>query len=100
MLSIWLTSQFYWLVELTLYHIMPNFNDPEKEAFRKHCGKRKKCWLPAFSPLPRMFSTLSHTKPYTPQILILTHQQQTAFENIVGKREIARFSQNVCYSIR
>ena len=23
---------------------------------RKHCGKRKKCWLPAFSPFPIMFS--------------------------------------------
>ena len=26
---------------------------------------------------------------FTPLILILTHQQQTAFENIVGKEEIA-----------
>ena len=31
--------------------------------------------------------------PFTPQILILTHQQQTAFENIVGKEEIARYEQ-------
>ena len=23
---------------------------------RKHCGKRGKCWLPAFSPFPTMFS--------------------------------------------
>ena len=23
---------------------------------RKHCGKRRKCWSPAFSPLPAMFS--------------------------------------------
>ena len=44
---------------LTLYHIIPNFNDPEKEVFRKKCGKRRKCWLPAFSPFPTMFSTLS-----------------------------------------
>ena len=22
----------------------------------KHCGKRRKCWLPAFSPFPTMFS--------------------------------------------
>ena len=22
----------------------------------KHCGKRRKCWLPAFSPFPNMFS--------------------------------------------
>ena len=21
----------------------------------KHCGKRRKCWLPAFSPFPTMF---------------------------------------------
>ena len=29
----------------------------------------------------------------TPWILILTHQQQTAFENIMGKGEIARNEQ-------
>ena len=23
---------------------------------RKYCGKRRKCWLPAFSPFPTMFS--------------------------------------------
>ena len=23
---------------------------------RKHCEKRRKCWLPAFSPFPAMFS--------------------------------------------
>ena len=23
---------------------------------RKHCGRRRKCWLPAFSPFPTMFS--------------------------------------------
>ena len=32
-------------------------------------------------------------KPYTPYILILTHQQQTAFENIMGKEEIAHTEQ-------
>ena len=26
------------------------------EKRRKHCGKRRKCWLPAFSPFPTMFS--------------------------------------------
>ena len=30
---------------------------------------------------------------FTPQIFILMHQQQTAFENIVGKGEIARNEQ-------
>ena len=23
---------------------------------RKHCGKRRKCWLPAFYPFPTMYS--------------------------------------------
>ena len=29
----------------------------KKKAFRKHCGKRRKCWQPAFSPFHTMFST-------------------------------------------
>ena len=40
------------------YHKIPTYNDPEKEAFQKYCGKRKKCWFPAFSPFPTRFSTL------------------------------------------
>ena len=36
---------------------------------------------------------LMSDQPFTPSILILTHHQQTAFENIVGKREIARDEQ-------
>ena len=36
--------------------------DFEKEAFRKHFGKRRKCWWPAFSPFPKMFSTFPTTK--------------------------------------
>ena len=31
--------------------------------------------------------------PFTPQILILTHQEQTAFENNLGKGEIAYHEQ-------
>ena len=33
-----------------------------KEAFSKHCGKKRKCWKPAFSPFPTMYSTLSKTE--------------------------------------
>ena len=29
---------------LTLYHKILTFYNPEKEVFRKHCGKRRKCW--------------------------------------------------------
>ena len=35
----------------------------------------------------------SDLQPFTPKILILTYQQQTAFENIVGQGEIARNEQ-------
>ena len=26
------------------------------EKGRRHCGKKRKCWLPAFSPFPIMFA--------------------------------------------
>ena len=39
------------------------------------------------------FCCLAQTLPCTSEIFILTHQQQTAFENIVGKGEIARYEQ-------
>ena len=29
---------------------------------RTHCGKRRKCWLPAFSPFPTMFSKVFFRK--------------------------------------
>ena len=29
---------------LTPYHTVPTFIDLEQDAFRKHCGKRRKCW--------------------------------------------------------
>ena len=29
------------------------------DKVEKHCGKRCKCWLPAFSPFPTMFSKAS-----------------------------------------
>ena len=32
--------------------------DPEKESFRKHRGKWRKCLLPAFSPFPTKFSII------------------------------------------
>ena len=35
---------------------------------------------------------------FTPQILVLIHQQQTAFENIVRKGEIARNKQFLLFS--
>ena len=45
-------------IVLTLYHRIPTFSDLEKDAFWKHCVKRRKCWWPAFSPFHTMFSNL------------------------------------------
>ena len=36
-----------------------NMNKKIENCFvkgRKHCGKRRKCWKPAFSPFPTIFS--------------------------------------------
>ena len=33
---------------ITLYHTIPIFNNPKKECFPKHCGKRKKRWFAVF----------------------------------------------------
>ena len=40
---------------------------------KKHCGKRRKCWLPAFSPFPSIFSkgflfTVVKSRDYVVQI--------------------------------
>ena len=43
---------------LSLYLTMATVKDTEKETFGKHCWKRRKCWIPAFSPFPMMLSTL------------------------------------------
>ena len=54
---------FIYTVMLTLYRTILTFNDPQNQVFffSKHCGKRRKCWLSAFSPLATMFSTLPKT---------------------------------------
>ena len=38
---------------------MTLFDASGKEAFRKHCGKKRKLLVQAISPFPTMFSTLS-----------------------------------------
>ena len=43
---------------LTLYQTVQTFNDTKEEGFRKHRGKKRKCWLPAFSLFPTSLSTL------------------------------------------
>ena len=62
--------QLYYCVFLTLFETVkyPNFTAFTDEQVIvapkldfvlqrvEHCGKRRKCWLPASSPLPTMFS--------------------------------------------
>ena len=42
---------------LTNSHAMTPFDAPGKQAFRKHCGKRRNCSLRAIFPFPTVFST-------------------------------------------
>ena len=49
--------------------------------------------LPRGNELGAKYSDENWFLTLTPLILILTHQQQAAFENIVGKKEIARHEQ-------
>ena len=42
---------------LTHSHTMTPFDAPGKEAFWKHCGKRRNCSYRAISPFPAVFST-------------------------------------------
>ena len=48
------------------YNTIPTFKKPFKNFW-----KRRKCWLPAFSPLPTVFSTISKTKIIISNTLIL-----------------------------
>ena len=70
---------------------------------RKGCGERTKCWLPAFSPLPTMFSKgyffrvvivkvlfvwkRVNPLPNCPNFIMI--QREKLFKNIVGKGENA-----------
>ena len=47
--------------EFNLYHKITTFNDLSIKSFEKIMEKGDKCWLPAFSPFPIMFSLLSRT---------------------------------------
>ena len=44
-------------VVLTHSHTMTPFDAPGKQAFWKHCGKRRNCSQRAISPFPTVFST-------------------------------------------
>ena len=75
---------------------------------RKHGGKRRKCWLPAFSSFPTMFSKgfffkvvkswdgVEKSLQFPKQALVFKFVQYNLykpFENTVGKGEIAHNEQ-------
>ena len=83
--------------ELTLYHTIPTFIDPEKEAFWKHWGKSRKCWQSAFSPFPTMFSTHS-TKNFCFQVTFILSSVNAfnldQFKNLSFGKELKRILPN------
>ena len=70
---------------------------------RKHCGKRRKFWLPAFSPFPTMFSKglflkvvksrdcVEIVKPLPHNTDFLMTLRNKTFKNIAGKGENAGY---------
>ena len=95
---------------------------------RKNCGKRRRCWLPAFSPFPTMFSEYFSFRvviglecvmkiPSFPKRQILDYSNLKVFaddkfkfheigrkfsksvENTVGKGEIARYEQFLLFPL-
>ena len=77
----------------TLYHTISTFNNLEKVAFWKHCGKRRKCWKPVFSPFPTMFSAFPRTNFNFCSHIENVRKFAKWVENTVGKGEIARYEQ-------
>ena len=81
--------------ELTLYHTTPTFNDPEKVAFWKHCGKRRNCSWRAISPFPSVFYLFGELPAIFIRFRIVVCKtfefgrvlQYKSFENTVGKRK-------------
>ena len=58
---------------------------------RKHYGKRRKCWLPTFSPFPIIFSI--NLFPNKPWFICFTCLQCKFSENTMEKGEISRYEQ-------
>ena len=67
----------------TLYHTVLTLNNPKEEGFGKHCGKRIKCWYPAFSLFPTVFSTLSKKEILILATFILS--SANAFDLVTSK---------------
>ena len=51
---------------------------------RKHCGKRRKCWLPAFSPFPTLFSKTFFSRGVKSLDCVVKSSYGNPFFNIGG----------------
>ena len=69
-----------WIVKPVPQNIA-TVKDNEKEDFGKHCWKRRKCWIPAFSTFPTMFSILAQTTHYTLHI-VFGQQMHSTLTNL------------------
>ena len=66
---------------LILYLTFATVKESEKEDFGKHCWKRGKCWIPAFSPFPTMLSILAQTTQYMLHI-VFGQQMHSTLTNL------------------
>ena len=46
------------LIHSTLAQTISDFHGHQKDSFRKQCQKRRRCWQPAFSLFPTMYSNV------------------------------------------
>ena len=88
---------------LILSQTVPGIHGLTEEAFWKHCGKRRKCWFPAFSPFPTMFSFLSEREIIIKAKLNLSSANPFNLVNVInlsfgkGLTRIFFFSYNDLY---
>ena len=81
---------------ITLYHTIRTFNNPKEESFRKYCGKSRKCWLPAFSPFPTVFSTVQRR-----EIIILARFNLSSANALsLDKSKILSFGKGLMFQIQ
>ena len=89
---------------VALYHTNPTFNDPNKEAFCKHCEKWRKCSLPVhfllFPQLSQKLSLSGLLKVGTITTLIKSYYvaAKDIDQGHLALSASTNLGQNICYS--
>ena len=65
---------------LTLYNMIPTFNDPEKEGLENIAAKRENAGYQHFAPFPTIISTLAQTNFKFSVTFILLSQNAFKFD--------------------